>query len=186
LIKEKKIHFNYFLVDMDWLKELNDLYWYTYGDKAIKEMWIFLKKVINPDYQSVFRIWGDEFVVISLPMVKKYFTSVKWGVWNSISLEKILRGDIKNFLGRISKNNINIEVRKDWETENKKVNVSAWGWCSLDYNNIWDLFNDVSLRLKENKAKNKWYDIRKLPELVKMLEKENERLKKENKKLKKK
>lgn len=51
------------IIDMDHLKEINDIYGHLAGDEAIRSMALILLQEIG-DFADVFRFGGDEFVAV--------------------------------------------------------------------------------------------------------------------------
>lgn len=61
-INEKKF-FYFCMMDLDYFKNVNDTYGHVYGDKVLKQVASFLKKIVGDD-GAVGRVGGDEFIII--------------------------------------------------------------------------------------------------------------------------
>lgn len=65
--KERKSWFSIALIDLDYFKEINTKYWQRWGDQVLIYFSDLMKSFFwkeNNNYM-VFRIWGEEFVIIS-------------------------------------------------------------------------------------------------------------------------
>ena len=62
--KREKHHFNYILLDLDHFKLYNDFYGHQMGDSALQEVSTALKVLLNRPNDFVFRMGGEEFVVL--------------------------------------------------------------------------------------------------------------------------
>ena len=155
---DKNISFYYVLVDLNWLKELNDLYWYEVWNKAIQTMANFLMKSFSKVNWYVFRLYGDEFWIV---IVENWDTSQ-------------LKETVKKIIEKIESENISLLIGN----LEKQIGFAIWYWYLWDYNGIAELISAVESKMKNNKEEKKWFDIRKLPEENEALKKENEWLKK--------
>lgn len=63
-----------FFCDLDNLKEINDTYGHSIGDRMLKKIASVLKRIFPND--KICRIGGDEFIVIIIDITKKKFTEL--------------------------------------------------------------------------------------------------------------
>ena len=68
IINKEKFNFVVVVIDINDLKKVNDTYGHEYGDKLIQNGATILKKVWGSDF--MYRVGGDEFVIICLGMDK--------------------------------------------------------------------------------------------------------------------
>lgn len=117
--------------DLDFLKNVNDTYGHLYGDKYIQASAEILKEASKRDL--VFRIGGDEFIVMCLNKPEEYVVNLLHEIKNS---EKFIK---------IKKTNENVNMDKDIRI---KVLLSA-GYC-------WDI-NMENMEQIIHKADKKMY-----------------------------
>lgn len=124
------------LLDIDDFKKINTDYWLDWWDYVLKKIWLFFRDYfwIDNVYQY-FRIWWEEFVIISRTEL-------------SIFNEKI-----KGFLKYISSKNIKIN-----ETSN--INITLSWWTLSTRNSDWNIKDEDSIRTdlssRMKKAKIEW------------------------------
>lgn len=87
--------------DIDGLKEANDLYGHSCGDRLIVSAASVLKKIFAKD---IFRVGGDEFVVFCKEIDKEEF-----------------EGLIRSFRKEIQKEGVKISIGADWVEENTNI-----------------------------------------------------------------
>ncbi len=63
--KRDKKHLVFFFLDIDYFKDYNDTYGHLQGDRALIEVAHALKECFSRSHESVFRLGGEEFGVIS-------------------------------------------------------------------------------------------------------------------------
>ncbi len=83
--KRAKTYLNVILFDIDYFKKLNDTYGHDMGDKALKILSSCLKKNIKRWTDYIFRVGGEEFVIIV----------TNEDLENLINLTKILQKELK-------------------------------------------------------------------------------------------
>lgn len=86
MFKDGPKEITYSLIDLFRLKFINDNYGHLYGDKYIKKAATLLSEILDED-DMIFRIGGDEFVVLSRRMTKERLQEKFKGVNLKLSTE---------------------------------------------------------------------------------------------------
>ncbi len=60
-----KTSLNFFLIDIDFFKNINDHYGHLEGDEALKRLAYYLQKYCRRPDDKVFRVGGEEFVILT-------------------------------------------------------------------------------------------------------------------------
>lgn len=84
--KRKKTALSLILIDIDYFKKINDTLGHAYGDKVLQEVARYLKETCKRPNDFVFRVGGEEFMILITDEDHN----------RAISLTKILQENIKN------------------------------------------------------------------------------------------
>jgi len=124
--------FTFALLDLDRFKRANDTYWHSYGDHVLYVLWLHLKEQFSNDDISVFRIWWDEFAVLTDWEYNKEY------IYNKL-----------NDILSVFNNNYIIEKPKEGNKISKKNNIKPI-WLKQTFSaSVWHFECNKSTNLSE-------------------------------------
>jgi diguanylate cyclase (GGDEF)-like protein len=92
--------FSILICDIDWLKQVNDTYGHLTGDKVLKKFTQFIKSGIREN-DKIFRIGGDEFVVVFPGQEKKEVLKIARrlcdGWWKQMVCDTTISGGVAEY-----------------------------------------------------------------------------------------
>jgi diguanylate cyclase (GGDEF)-like protein len=133
--KEKIDNYIWAFIDVNWLKQINENYWYQWWDKIIKKLWQLINVYFWQNKQISWRIYWDEFMIIS----NESFEDFKRKMLN-----------FERFLENYKVKLINIKTNNE-----KKENISISYWIDI-LNNFEDynlFIKEIDKKMFENKRK---------------------------------
>lgn len=121
------------MLDIDYFKEINDIYGHLAGDSVLKEVASIIKSKIRKNYDWVARYGGDEFLIV----LKNSGQEV------AISVMREIQNTVKNISVRFENNIVNMTI--------------SFGSCTVEpgTKNFYEIIYEVDENLKKAKEEGK-------------------------------
>lgn len=173
----KKVSFILSIIDLDNFKTVNDTYWHLFWDDVLRVIW----KILNQfeielwEWTNVFRLWGEEFWIISTNSNKEVFEEKLLYMLKILRNTNIYQSEeitIKKELDFYSKtewklgflDTTSINMREELKTNlnniekikhNQKFSAWTWvfewdKWLIIESSDIYQFVDDIMYWVKEN------------------------------------
>jgi diguanylate cyclase (GGDEF)-like protein len=112
------------MLDIDHFKNINTKYWIDWWDFVLENIWNYFREFFWSNWQyQYFRIWWEEFIVISIEEYDRF------------------NKKIQKFLDFISSKNISFK-----DSKKERLNISFSAWTMYSRNQEWEVKSEDNIR----------------------------------------